>query len=56
MTIMRIAQTETLPNNENILVGLSGLPKKDGLQLTRIFSTSIASRLHIFLIAGFLFF
>ena len=27
MTIMQIAQTETLPIDENIFVGLSGLPK-----------------------------
>ena len=55
MTIMQIAQTETLPIDENIFVGLSGLPKKGALQLTRISSTSIASRIHIFPIAAFFF-
>ena len=28
MIIMQIAQTETLPIDENILIELSGLPKK----------------------------
>ena len=53
---MQIAKTETLPVDENILIGLSGLPKKRyALQPIESFSTSIGSRLHLFPIVGFFF-
>ena len=58
MIIMQIAQTETLPTDENIFIGLSGLPKKRyALQLTKklILQVSAADFTYLFTIVDFFF-
>lgn len=51
MTIMQIPRTETLPIDENVLIGLKGMFCNQQKKI----SNRIASRLHLFPTVGLLF-